>query len=300
MKTACFRLIELVWLLFIVVLMGACDTESPSPTPVPRDDTVIRTALAAGVHADTYDLGTGPNTYCSQCKSPANWDPAATIGAPPNCVSCKFPSDTEMRVAEGNPMVPEHEWQGIRCSNCHPTTEANVVSEAIAWWDPVMDTYVTQDTSTALCEQCHRDSPAGALRRRALADSIAHAEATCTTCHDPHSGAASCINCHNEEDTETDFVANCWMIYLAPDAPQQHANLLCQACHDNAGLAALPMEDAEEPNLGQWATWRTTMIAGVIPSTQVWVSHNLSAEVDCARCHYAENPWELDVEVGQQ
>ncbi len=301
MKTHCYHPgLTFCLLLAATVLLAACGDAPPSPTPTPtaRDDSAIRAAMAGGVHADTYSLETGPNTYCARCKSPANWDSAAVINAPPNCVSCKFPSDTAIRVAEGNPVVPEHEWQGIRCYNCHPTSDDDVVAETIAWWDPATDSHQTLDSSTALCEQCHRDSPAGTLRRRGLADSLAHADATCTTCHDPHSGEAACAACHNAEDTETDFVAACWQPYLAPDAPQRHPDLLCQTCHDNAGLALLPVEDPEEPYLGQWAPWRTTLIAGVIPSTHVWVSHNLAAAVDCARCHYVDNPWELAVDVG--
>ncbi|MBN2470630.1 MAG: hypothetical protein JXN59_07910, partial [Anaerolineae bacterium] len=58
-----------------------------------------------------------------------------------------------------------------------------------------------------------------------------------------------------------------------------------------------PVEDPDEPYLGQWATWRNTLIAGSIPSNHVWVSHNLSADVDCTRCHYEDNPWELEVDI---
>jgi hypothetical protein len=242
----------------------------------------------------------GPNTYCADCKSPANWDPEAVIDAPPNCVSCKFSSDKEMRLAEGNPLVPEHQWEGIRCYNCHPATEAGEVDTAVAWWESDTDVHVLQDSSTALCEQCHRDTEAGTTRKRALAESVAHNDATCTTCHDPHSGAASCADCHDEEDTETDFVSDCWEVYLAPDAPQLHTDMLCQTCHDNGGLELHPVEDPEEPYLGQWASWRNTLIAGSIPSNHVWVSHNLSADVNCARCHYDQNPWGLDTDVAKE
>ena len=86
----------------LVLLLAGCAGAPPTPTlepsPTPRDDSAIRASLAEGVHADTYSLGTGPNTYCAVCKSPANWDPQAVVDAPPNCVSCKFESDTTMRV----------------------------------------------------------------------------------------------------------------------------------------------------------------------------------------------------------
>lgn len=296
-ETRCSVGLPLLALVFL--LSAACGTApAPTPTAVPRDDSAIRAALASGVHGDTYDVGKGPNTYCAECKSPANWDPEAVINLPPNCVSCKFPGDAQMRVAPGNPVVPEHEWQGIRCSTCHPQDASGEAQTAIAWWDRVSGSHIPQADSTQLCEQCHRNSAAGTLRLRELADSPAHAEATCTTCHDPHSGAAACIDCHNAQDTQTAFIADCWTPYLADDAEAAHPNMLCVVCHDNGGLSAQPVEDPEEPYLGQWATWRSTMIAGVIPSNHVWISHNLSAEVACARCHYADNPWNLTVEVG--
>lgn len=286
--------------LFLILLfaLAACASAPPStPTPIPRDDTAIREAMRAGVHGDTYSLETGPNTYCAQCKSPANWDPEAVINAPPNCVSCKFPNDAQIRVAEGNPVVPESQWQGIRCVNCHPSDETGKTLETIAWWDPISKTHIPQESSTQLCEQCHRDSGRGTMRQRELADSTAHAGATCTTCHNPHSGAAACTDCHNDADTETAFVDTCWKPYLAPEAAAPHPDLRCETCHDHGGLEARPVEDPAEPYLGQWATWRVTLIAGVIPSNHVWVSHNLGSEVDCARCHYANNPWELAVDV---
>jgi hypothetical protein len=288
----------LVCLAGVMLVAGCVTSPAATPTPTPRDDSAIREALAAGVHADTYSLGTGPNTYCAVCKSPINWDPQAVIDAPPNCVSCKFASDSAIRVAVGNPVVPESEWEGIRCYNCHEVNDDKSVQEAVAWWDAATDTYVPQETSTMLCEQCHRDSPAGATRQRELADSVAHADSTCTSCHDPHSGAATCAECHNAEDTDTAFVSACYGVYLDPEAEAYHPDMLCQTCHDNGGLELRPVEDSDEPYMGQWATWRTTLIAGVIPSNHVWVSHNLAAEVDCSRCHYADNPWNLNVDVG--
>jgi hypothetical protein len=60
------------------------------------------------------------------------------------------------------------------------------------------------------------------------------------------------------------------------------------------------VDDPDEPYLGQWVTWRITLIAGSIPSNHVWVSHNLTREVECSRCHFSDNPWSLDVEVRPQ
>ena len=45
-----------------------------------------------------YDLGHGPNEWCARCHSPQNWDPEAYVGPPPSCMTCKFPTDDELRV----------------------------------------------------------------------------------------------------------------------------------------------------------------------------------------------------------
>ena len=64
--------------------------EPPEPTPVP-DQSMQLAAWEESPHGNTYDLGKGPNTYCSRCHSPQNWDPASRPGPPPNCITCKFP-----------------------------------------------------------------------------------------------------------------------------------------------------------------------------------------------------------------
>ena len=84
----------------VVGLAGCTPPESPTPTPTPRDDTVIRTALSEGVHGDTYDVGTGPNTYCAQCKSPVNYDPQSAIDLPPNCLPAHPFDNGEMTIRD--------------------------------------------------------------------------------------------------------------------------------------------------------------------------------------------------------
>ena len=74
-------------------------------------------------HGNTYDLGKGPNTYCSRCHSPSNWDPESTTGPPPNCVNCKFPTDEEVRDAPTMAFVEEEDWANITCENCHELAE---------------------------------------------------------------------------------------------------------------------------------------------------------------------------------
>jgi uncharacterized protein with ATP-grasp and redox domains len=48
-------------------------------------------------------------------------------------------------------------------------------------------------------------------RQRDLADSTAHADATCTTCTIAQR-AANCMACHKDQDSETDFFEACWKV----------------------------------------------------------------------------------------
>jgi len=229
-------------------------------------------------HARTYSLEKGPNTYCARCHSPANWDPAATIDPPPNCVSCKFAFEPEPRIAAGNPLVPEEDWESIGCEVCHRQVEDGVITGEIAWHDPVSGYYETVADSTALCSRCHRDTET--LRHSRLVGEGAHAGFTCTDCHDAHSTATGCAEqgCHQPDEPE-------WQ----ESHDEHHETLACVACHDASGLQVGPLEDGIH-----WMTFRTTELLGRA-NTEPYQSHQLQKEVNCQRCHYDENPWGLNV-----
>ena len=80
-------------------------TSTPEPTALP-DQAEYIAAWEGSAHGNTYGEGKGPNTWCSRCHSPQNWDPESYIGPPPSCFSCKFPTDPEMRIAEGKSIHP--------------------------------------------------------------------------------------------------------------------------------------------------------------------------------------------------
>ena len=97
----------------------------------------ILAAWQAGPHADTYGLEKGPNTYCARCHSPANYDALSRVDAAPNCVSCKFANDPQVRLAEHNKLVQQNDWKSIGCEVCHPVDQNGAPAAAIAWRDPV-------------------------------------------------------------------------------------------------------------------------------------------------------------------
>jgi hypothetical protein len=297
---------------------AATATIPPTPTPDPTYEAAVASWLISD-HAHTYALEKGPNTYCARCHSPANWDPAAVIDPPPNCVSCKFAFESEARVAEGNPLIPEEEWVNIDCTVCH-LVEDDSVDPQVTWLNPVTGYHETITNSTALCEKCHRDTESGLTHTRELGNG-AHADFVCTDCHDPHSTKASCTQagCHHVTVTNNSECDQCHpdalgshtmeqlhsgghdcmgchgdLVGLPMDGtktlahePIHQSKVLCTACHDASGLEVKPLEQD-----GVWVTWRTTE-GPLGETTEVYQSHTLQREVDCTRCHYAENPWGL-------
>ena len=326
--------------------LGACSVIAPAPTPTPTltpvpptptpDQSAYWADWESSIHADTYALEKGPNTYCARCHSPANWDPAAVIDDPPNCVSCKFPHEEEPRIAEGNPLVPEEEWENINCETCHQMTNG-IVQEGICWRDVTSGYCETVASSTQLCGKCHRNTET--LRhQRAIAEGGAHAELECVSCHNPHSlEAKNCRSCHQVEMQEVDMTgdmhagvtSNDQCLECHPDAwaghnmkvkqsgsqdcinchddlvadmvlepvmrghNQVHEQVPCAVCHDASGMKVGQSEET-----GEWLLLRQTELLGRT-SEEPYTSHAIQREVDCTRCHYPENPWDLPENVSK-
>ena len=272
-------------------------------------------AWVSGPHATGYDLGRGPNTYCSRCHSPANWDPKATIDPPPKCVSCKFQNESEPRIAVGNPLVPELSWKGLECSVCHRIENGTLIAEPV-WHDQVTGYYESVENTTALCEKCHTDTQT--LRHKRNLGDQTHVGFLCTDCHDPHSLTASCTQsgCHNNlvssitsvmpfphttmgfsscsqefchigTNFSTKLASSQQNNIIWNHQDERHDTVSCGACHDASNLEVGVLE-------GQniWVTFRTVELLGR-SSKEFYQSHNLQKNVNCARCHYAGNPWGL-------
>lgn len=341
--------LTIVLIFSIIVLAAACQTDSEETNSDNQsgENQAIPTSAESSVqasywkdwensiHANTYALEKGPNTYCAKCHSPFNWDPAAVIDSPPNCVSCKFAFEPEMRQAVGNPAVSEEEWQHIGCAMCH-RMENGVAEPKPVWFDARTGFYETISSSTELCSKCHLDNET--LRHARHLGEYAHRDFNCTDCHDAHSLSAGCSDggCHtniyfphpgirSEHRVQTDAsecsechnsVADIHMNILE-ETPvncmdchgniigghvsramvlghgEAHEKVSCVACHDAAGF---DVNSTEED--GEWIPYRTVQLLGR-GSTEPYQSHNIQLEVDCTRCHYSENPWDLidDVET---
>jgi hypothetical protein len=212
-------------------------------------------------------------------------------------MTCKFPTDDEIRIAEGNPLVPEEEWVGIPCETCH-VMDMGVATQGIAWYNPVKMDYDDVSNPTELCEKCHVTTTGNAfgsaVDHKITLGGSAHLNyggflgdvpppTYCTDCHDPHTQEPKqCGDCHSIN--EVDHAKG---KYLA-----MKAIVTCMACHDASGLDVGPHPD--EAMGGTWVPQVTTMGRGG-PSTDAVISHSIVYTVACDRCHYAENPWELTV-----
>lgn len=303
------KIIETV-VVTVIVEATAVPTEIPTPEPtlekpgVVLDSPEYQVAMAAwegSPHGQTYDLGKGPNTYCSRCHSPQNWDPAARPDAPPSCVTCKFPTDPELRIASTMDFVPEEDWVGISCETCHAIEDGRVLAE-VSWLNVLTMERMPVGIPNELCSKCHVDSQGvKATGGRGVTHAISlggsahlnwagalpqdHRPSYCTDCHDPHSLAPKqCIDCHEEVLTlETHMKGT----------QEAHANVECLACHDASGMDVAPFP-AEDEN-ARWTTVVTeTSRSGEVTTSYV-KSHSVMWEVDCSRCHFEANPWELEV-----
>lgn len=272
-------------------------TEIPSTDVPPTEAPIPDQSAYYAVPHNVYDLGRGVNTLCSRCHSPLNWDPEAFISPAPNCISCKFEYDSEVRIAEGNPLVEEADWAGIPCETCHELDTNGTASAEIAWLNPISMQYDELNTPIELCEKCHvlsiDDAYESGIDHKITLGGSAHLIYSgftgetvppqyCSDCHDPHNNQAkpSCEDCHSVRNLDTHIYGNNAM----------HTIVSCMACHDSTDLEVGPHPD-DEMN-GLWVTLITT--EGRSGTTiSALVSHSPTHEVLCNKCHFEDNVYGL-------
>lgn len=187
----------------------------------------------------------------------------------------------------------------VTCNVCHQV-QNGAVTEEIVRWDQNNPQNESVSDYNELCANCHEEYD--------------HAEAThknllCLDCHDPHSTSAECFDCHPQIIDLTGKVPStpvgghsngtddaCSGSGCHSSATQvakmpfsihgiQHARVTCSACHDADGLQVGPLPDGSA-----WVSWSYSKDNG---SEIPFSSHNLQYHVECQRCHYKNNPWEL-------
>ena len=237
----------------------------------------IQAKWEAGPHAHTYVLDSaGKNDTCARCHAPVNWIPSMD-DMPESCYACKF------EVKPAPPLISESTWTHVECKICHEIKKKEVQPE-ISWLEIAqIEQYAAVASATELCLKCH--APVEVAGHAGINNGGAHAAMACNECHDAHSMTASCseAGCHGTLDAPGAVIAG-------HDA--DHANVTCSACHDSSGLEVGP--DAE----GFWVTFHPSPAEGTAEGT-AFTSHNTVRAAPCERCHFAENPWGLNlVETG--
>lgn len=270
-------------------------------TPI-ADHADVIAEWEGSAHGNTYSVNKGPNTYCSRCHSPQNWDPESRADDPPNCVTCHFAHEAEMRFAETMEFVAEEDWVGIGCDTCHVTEGDMIDVTGFAWYNPISAEYQTVDTPNQLCGMCHTNSTGVSttggrgVDHEVILGGSAHNNwaATlgerrpdyCTDCHNPHTQRPlGCIDCHEGVTTLETHAGG-------GTANATHlAAVSCIACHDASGAEVGPHPD--EAMGGIFTTVETAMgRSGTVTTTPI-LSHSVQWLVDCERCHFEENTWEL-------
>lgn len=262
---------------------GAQETNAPEAAQpeaaAPEEETPeqIQAKWQTGPHAQTYVLDSaGINSACARCHAPVNWIPSMD-DMPESCYACKF------EVKPAPPLIAENEWTHVECKICHEVKKKEVQAE-VSWLEIAqIEQYAAVASTTELCLKCH--VPAEVPGHVGITVAGAHAEMACSDCHDAHDMTASCgeAGCH-----ETLEVAGA--VIAGHDA--DHASVSCSACHDASGLEVGP--DAA----GSWVSFLPAAEDETAEKT-AFTSHNTVRAAPCERCHFAENPWGLNlVETG--
>ena len=202
--------------------------------------------------------------------------------------------------------------ENLRCETCHQVNANGEAVSEIVWRNPDTGSYEAVSNSIELCGECHREVLE--IRHTSLDP---HATFQCTVCHEPHRVNARCTSsgCHpsvaadleiinnlaiepGHETTEPHHCGGNSCHAVATQVAQsgnllhigvQHAYLTCAACHDAAGMEIGPV-----PNSSQWNTWLPA--AGSVEK-RPFFSHSIQRQVDCERCHFEGNLWELPYPV---
>jgi len=213
----------------------------------------------AGPHADTYVVAEdGTNSTCNRCHDPINYVPSMA-DMPASCTVCKF------EVKPPPPLIEQANAHSVDCKVCHRVDRSGTVLADVMWLEvAAIEQYADVSSVNQLCQYCH--SGAGVQGHADIQLGGAHADLTCTDCHDAHMMTASCgaSGCH-ETLAET------------PGHDADHANVHCVACHDAGGMDVGP----DESRGGQWVTFAGGDAEDPFPH----LSHMLAREVACDRCH---------------
>ena len=272
-----------------VVTAPASPLIAPTLTPAPSATPTLRATVPPPNPTEQFDWANSPHAL-------------PFVGA-----SVAAPTDPANQIAAAAP-----------CTACHQQDAGASIGSNLAWWDPTAGQYRPAADVNELCQKCHPQT--GIAKQASAGDASIHAGFQCTACHDPHTTVASCSNatCHQNVRQTNDlppstptgghphvgapFCGGGSCHPAATAAAMQprsvhggaHVNVTCQACHAAGDLKAGPGKDG-----GPWVIWQAADQAGA-PAEVPYFPHITQVKVDCQRCHFGENPWDLPLVTGSE
>ncbi|NJD76618.1 MAG: hypothetical protein FIB08_05905 [Candidatus Methanoperedens sp.] len=223
-----------------------------------------------------------------------------------NCAKCKSPANYNDSLTSLNPVIAAADWQGIQCRVCHNLHDRRFPNNTgprgmpIAFYNSTLSSragYAVYDqvsSPTQLCEKCHigatHDSKFGGTHKNTVGFN-------CTNCHlntsfnnEAHmfevknttSGVTGCEVCHKAENHTFPYTVN------------HTGKATCEACHDktvsrNATGYAVSSDGKtyglyNDTSTGEISSWKDSH-----GSPATWPLHNISKEVNCAKCHMTKS-----------
>jgi hypothetical protein len=197
------------------------------------------------------------------------------------------------------------------CKKCHATGDRPMEIH-LAWADESTGRVEIISSPNELCGKCHADQVITAGTPETT--QLAHVDFECTNCHNAHNLKAGCSEsgCHADiqniisaqvekpsshsgvGDVDSFMCGGSACHILAKQVANNpvyhrpiHRNVPCYVCHDISGLTVL-MEGEQ--------SWMTVFDNGQGDGAELLprISHTIGLEVQCKKCHYANNPWTLD------
>jgi hypothetical protein len=107
----------------------------------------------------------------------------------------------------------------------------------------------------------------------------------CSDCHNPHSTEpVQCVACHADVLKLDTHIKG-----MGP----MHTNVTCLACHNADGMLVGPHPNPEMD--GAWVTLVSSVSRTGEAVTSYQKSHSIQWQVECTRCHFDGNSFDLIV-----
>ncbi len=322
--------------LVLIILMGlalsGCSTDTIITDTTPSPQATVTATMGfskqqemqaiwqRGSHSKVSFTAEFAQPFCAKCHSPQDWDPDNNPSEIAGCAEAIVNFQDGLKGVGDTQLSNSLNWNGVECKTCHLFDENGDPIKEIIFWNRETGNAERVSNNTDLCTKCHTKTN-DVDNSVNLGENEFHSSLSCTACHDPHRTTASCTDsgCHADVSKDLEIIK-----YLAVDSDHetesphscgagsqchalatqvveenqlphigvQHAFLTCAACHDGAEMEVGPVNENSV-----WTTFQTVEWNGLTVKRPKF-SHVITTKVDCTRCHFEENPWELDADVG--